>query len=261
MRKTALTLTVSTLVLGIFGAFLRWLQTMSAFEKETGFLIPGAGTTVVFLIYSFLVVVAFIIVTLVWLARFDRGTDAARALRCDTVIPRVLGWVLCAAFAAAACLLLFSAGTSRYPMMQRLLGAFGILAALSFPFLFGKKGGSGDGPVGRAAAVVITLFYCYWLVACYKTNSEDPVIWNFGVMILALAAAASAFYFVATYFFGAGHGGRALIAAQLGVYLSVTALFEEHGTALSVMLGATAAMLLIVEYLLIANMSETKGSE
>ena len=46
-----------------------------------------------------------------------------------------------------------------------------------------------------------------------------------------------------------------------GVYLSVTALFEEHGTALSVMLGATAAMLLIVEYLLIANMSETKGSE
>ena len=46
MRKTALTLTVSTLVLGIFGAFLRWLQTMSAFDKETGFPIPGAGTTV-----------------------------------------------------------------------------------------------------------------------------------------------------------------------------------------------------------------------
>ena len=63
MRKTALTLTVSTLVLGIFGAFLRWLQTMSAFEKETGFSVPGAGTTVVFVIYSILAIAACVFVT------------------------------------------------------------------------------------------------------------------------------------------------------------------------------------------------------
>ena len=79
MRKTALTLTVSTLVLGIFGAFLRWLQTMSAFDKETGFPIPGAGTTVALVIYSILAIAAICVVTLVWLSRFDRGTDAGRA--------------------------------------------------------------------------------------------------------------------------------------------------------------------------------------
>ena len=260
MRKTAMILTVSTLVLGIFGAFLRWLQTMSAFDKETGFPIPGAGTTVAFLIFSILVIAAFCVVTLVWLGRYDRSSNAERALRCENAVPFVLGWVFCAAFAAAACILLFTAAQSRYPLGQRLFGAFGILAALSIPFLFGRKGG-GTGTMGRGAAAVITLFYCYWMVFCYKLNSEDPILWHFAPEILAVTAATVAFYFVTTFFFDAGHTPRALIAAELGAYLSITTLFDERGTATNVLLGVTAALLLLLEFLLIANLSETYGEE
>ena len=119
MQKTALTLTVSTLVLGIFGAFFRWLQTMNAFDAETGFPIRGAGTTVVFVIYSILVVAAFLVVTLFWLGRFERGTEASRALHCENVVPMIAGWLLCAAFAAASCILLFTAGHARFPVRQR----------------------------------------------------------------------------------------------------------------------------------------------
>ena len=259
MRKTALTLTVSTLVLGIFGAFLRWLQTMNAFDKETGFPIPGAGTAVVFVIFSVLAAAAFCVVTLLWLGRFDRGTSADRALRCENSIPFIIGWVLCAAFVAASCILLFAAGHSRYPLGQRLFGAFGILAGISIPFLFRKKSGSGS--VGRSAAVVITLFYCFWLVFCYKLHSEDPIIWNYAPEILAVVAATVAFYFIASYFFGAGHGGRALILVQLGIYLNIATLFEERTAAWNVLLGVTAAVLLMLEYLLIANMSESPSEE
>jgi hypothetical protein len=261
MRKTALTLTVSTLVLGVFGAFLRWLQTMNAFDKETGFPIPGAGTTVVFVIYSVLVIAAICVVTLVWLSRFDRGTDAGRALRCDSVFPLAAAWVLCAAFAAASCILLFSAGTSRYPLGQRLFGGFGILAALSLPFLFGKKGGSGAGPLGRSAVTVVTLFYCFWMVFCYRMNSENPVLWQIAPEILAITAATAAFYFIATFFYSAGHAPRALIAVALGVYLNIATLFDERSTALNVMLGVTAAALLLLEYLLISNMKEKHDEE
>ncbi len=256
MRKIALTLTVSTLVLGIFGAFLRWLQTMNAFDKETGFPIPGAGTTVVFVVYSILVAAAFFVVTLVWLGRWQRGTDAESALRCDSVIPLALGWVLCAAFAAASCVLLFSAGQSRYPLGQRLFGAFGILGGLSIPFLFGKKGGSGAGALGRGAATVLTLFFCYWMVFTYKLDSEDPILWHFALEILAVAAATAAIYFIAGYFFGAGQGGRTLIAVQLAAYLNISILFDERGTAMNVLLGVTAALMLLMEYLLISNLSE-----
>ena len=115
MRKTALTLTVSTLVLGIFGAFLRWLQTMSAFDKETGFPIPGAGTTKVFLLYSVLAAAAFILLALLWLRRFAAAPEAGAALRSGTMLPSVLGWALCVCFAAAACYVLFRAGSARQP--------------------------------------------------------------------------------------------------------------------------------------------------
>ena len=256
MRRTALTLTVSTLVLSVFGAFLHWLQTMNAFEKDTGFSIPGAGTTVVFLIYSVLAVALFCVVTILWLGRFERGTDAASALHCETVIPFVAGWVLCAVFAAASFYQLFTAARSDFPLWQRLFGAFGILAAVSFPFLFGRKGGSGAGGVGRGASVLITLFSCYWMVFTYKMESQDPIIWNYALEILAVAAATVAFYEVAAFFFGKGHVRRTLIAAALGIYFCVTALFEARSTVINVMLGVTAALLLVLEFLLIANMSE-----
>lgn len=261
MRKTALTLTVSTLVLSVFGAFLHWLQTMNAFEKETGFPVPGAGTTVVFLIYSVLAIALFCVVTIYWLGRFERGTDAAVALRCETVIPQVAGWALCAVFAAASFYQLFTAAHSDYPLWQRLFGAFGIVAALSFPFLFGKKGGSGAGAAGRGAAVLITLFSCYWMVFTYKLESQEPIIWKYALEILAVAAATVAFYEIAAFFFGKGHVRRTLIAAAIGIYFCVTALFEERSTVVNAMLGVTAALLLVLEFLLIANMSETHNEE
>ena len=138
--------------------------------------------------------------TLFWLGRFDSGADAAAALRCDSVIPFAAGWVFCAIFAAASFILLFTSGQSAFPLWQRLFGAFGILAALAFPFLFGKKDGSGTGALGRGAAVVITLFFCYWMVFSYKLESQDPVLWNFALQILAVAASTVAFYYITTYF-------------------------------------------------------------
>ena len=261
MRKIALTLTVSTLVAGVFGAFLRWLQTMNAFDKETGFPIPGAGTTVAFVLYSVLAAAAFFVVTLVWLGRFGRGTDAERALRCDSVFPLAAGWVLCAAFTAASCILLFTAAQNRYPLGRRLFGAFGILGGLSIPFLFGKKDASGAGPLGRGASTVLTLFYCYWMVFTYKLDSEDPILWHYAPEILAVAAATAAIYFITAHFYGAGHGKRTLIAVQLGVYLNVCTLFDERETALNVLLGITAALLLLLEHLLIANLTEPREEE
>ena len=53
------------------------------------------------------------------------------------------------------------------------------------------------------------------------------------------------------------HAGRALVAVELGVYLSVTTLFDTRSTAMTALLIVTAALLLLLEYLLIANLSET----
>ena len=47
MQKTAITVTVTTLVLGVFGAFFRWLQTTGAFEAEHGRAFLATASTFV----------------------------------------------------------------------------------------------------------------------------------------------------------------------------------------------------------------------
>ena len=255
MRKTALTFTVTTLVLGVFGAFFRWLQLMNAFDKETGFPIPGAGITPVLIVYCVLALAAFCVLTLLWLGRYDRAQTAETALKCGTAAPLIISWALCAAFAAAACVILFTAGASQTPLLQRLFGAFGILAAISIPFLFGKNGGSG-GPMGRSAAAVLTVFYCFWAIFEYKSISSDPIIWHYAFEVLAIAVSTMSVYYVTTYFYGVGKLPRTLIALQLGVFLNVTVIFEQRSTPLNVMVGVSAALQLMLEFLLIENLWE-----
>ena len=185
MQKTAITVTVSTLVLGIFGAFFRWLQTTSALETETGCFTPWHGTTIVFVIYCILAVAALLARELLWLRRYTGDGDIA-ALRSASGLPAVLGWAFGGIFVLCACVLMFTSAYSRYPLAQRLLGAFGILAGLSLPFLPGKQDGSGRA-LGRAAATTVTLFCCFWLVCCWRTHSADPAVWRFVMEVLAVA--------------------------------------------------------------------------
>lgn len=254
MRKTATTVTVATLILSVFGAFFRWLQLTNAFDPENGLPTPFHGTTIVYLVYSVLAVAIIVVLTYGWLNRYDcsRGLPA---LRCSTVIPRILGWVFGVCFALGSCAVLFQADYSTYPLLQRLFGAFGILGGLCFPFLPAKADGSAHS-FGRLAAAVSVLFGCYWLIFCYRMNAEDPVRWSFAVEILAVAAIAVALYYIAGFHYGAGTGRRALLAVQLAVFFDVSALFDPRSTGLTVMFFCIAAMLLTTEYLIIENLRE-----
>ena len=254
MQKTALTFTVTTLVIGVFGAFFRWIQLMNAFD-EAGFHIPGKGSTVVLIIYCLLAVAAFVVLTLLWLGRYDRAAAAETALRCPNVVPVILGWVLGAVMAAASCVLLFTAARSATPMLQRLFGAVGILGGLSVPFLFSRKNA---GTMGRSCAVVLTVFYCFWCVYGYKTISQDPIVWNYAFEILAILASTVAIYFITEFYFGVGKPTRTLIAVQLAAFLNIAVTFEDQGAPMTVLMGATAVLMLLLEFLLVANMWEKR---
>lgn len=256
MRKSALTFTVTTLVLGIFGAFFRWLQNANAFDAETGCAIPGHGTSIVFLIYCVLAVAAVLVLTLGWFRRFDYGKDAS-ALRDSTPLPTILCWLLGVVFAAASCVMLFGSDLSRFPAAQRLFGAGGILAGLCLPFLPAKKDGSSHSLSAVAAAAAV-IFCCYWLLFCYRIHADDPVIWRFATEILAVAASAAAFYYIAAFHYQAGHGSRALLAVQLAAFFNIVCLFDKRNLALGLMFFITAVLMLLMEYLIIQNMWEKR---
>ena len=254
MRKTAATVTVSTLILGIFGAFFRWLQNLNAFEKETGFPIRAHGTTIVFLIYCALAIAAIAVMCFVWLRRYTCGRDVS-ALRCSTRVPAVLSWIFGVGFALGACVVLFFSDFGTYPTMQRIFGAFGIIGGLCFPFLTAKADGSARS-FGTAAASTAVIFACYALVFCYRIHSEDPIVGGYAVEVLAVAAAAAALYYVAAFHFSAARGSRALFAVQLGVFFCVSTLFDSHSNSVTVMFLCMTGMLLLVEFLLVENLRD-----
>lgn len=256
MRKIAIYVTVTTLVLGVFGAFLRWLQNSGAYDAETGCITPWHGTTIVLLIYCVFVVAVILALNLLWLRHYARNDDAA-ALRSTSSLPTALSWVFGGAFVLASCVIMFSAAHSRYPLAHRLLGAFGILAGLSFPFLPGKQDGSSRA-LSRTAATTLTLFCCFWLVCCWRNHSVNPTLWVFVMEILAIASSTVAFYYIAAYHFGAGRGSRALPAVQLAVFFDLVTLFDARSTVQSLMILLFAGMLLLLETLLVENLQESR---
>jgi len=254
MRKFALPVTVGTLVVGIFGAFFRWLQDLNAFEQGTGLPVPHAGTTTVFLVYSLIAAAALAGAVLVWLRGCEKPAAIEGALRCRSALPSVIGWICGGLIVLAAAVMLFSARGARFPRFQQVFGAAGIIAGLCFPQIVMKKDAEKQAPLGRAAGVYLSLFYCLWLTFCYRTYSEDPVIWGFAVEILAVAAAAAAFYYIAIAMYGRSRGDRAMLAGALAIYLNIAGLFDQRSTAITVMMAATAGILLLMEYLILCNL-------
>lgn len=255
MRKDALTITITTLVLGIFGAFFRWLQLLNAFEADTGLAKPGAGTSTAFVVYCVAAVAVIVFLMLAWLRRYAYPEDPAGALGSASSLPTVLAGLLGAVILLTALLLIFSADQSRFPVMQRIFSALAILSGVSLPFILGKKAAGADS-VGGVVSVVPVLFACFWLVFSYRVNSEDPVLWAYCVEILAIAATALAFYHIAAYFYGRAKPVQALFLVQLAAFLDVTTLSDGRVLGLSVIFAACAAFLLMTEFVMISNLRE-----
>ena len=252
MQKNALPITLATLVVSIFGAFLRWLQTRNIFD-ENGLAIPGLGISAIYLIYSVLALGAIAALVLLWLRRYDAAKDAAAALADPTVFPFAIACVLGAAFVICALSAMFTSEQSEFPLMQRILGAFGIFAGLCIPFVPARRTG-GHHTFSRTAIVFLTLFCCYWLVFAYRLNAENPVIWAYAPEMAALAVTTLAVFHVAAYFHDRAKPTRALICVQAAVFLDVSVIFDVRPLFFTAMLAVSALLLMMLEYLLLTNL-------
>lgn len=208
------------------------------------------------MVYCAAAVAVIVFLMLAWLRRYDRPEDPAAALRCLTRLPAALAWLLGAVILLSALILMFSADSSRIPVMQRIFSALAILSGASLPFILGKKGSEEANPNGGIASVVPVLFACFWLVFSYRVNAENPVLWAYCVEILAIAATALAFYYIAAYFYCRAKPDRALFTVQLAAFLDITTLADERALGISVIFAAVAAFLLLTEFVLIENLKE-----
>lgn len=254
MRKYAFPITLSTFVVGIFGFFLRWLQTLNGFE-ENGLAIPGATISTVFLIYSLLAAAAFIVIARIFFGKGKAATAAAEAIRPENPIPGLVMWVVAALMAIACLVLMFSSDFARYPTMQRLMSALGIFAAVSLPFLIRRKDDS-DGSTASILSLIPVVFGCMWLVTAYRIESENPVLWSYVLEVLGIIAATLSFYYISAYFFNRAQPVRGFALLQIAVYLCMCTLMDEHSGMEKLLFGCLAAAFLVFEFVLLRSLKD-----
>ena len=248
-------LTLATLVLSVFGAFIRWLQTRNIIDEVSGLAKSGAGLSVVLVVYSLFVLAVVVAAAQMIRRRFRTETEATAALGSESKVPGILLIVFALVFVIAALLVMFTADAARFPMMQRIFGACGIFGGLCFPFFLAKRDGTVN-PSSRTAAVILPFFYLFWMVFAYKTNADNPTLWVFAPEMLALAASTIGVYQVAAYFYGRAKPTATLIALQLAAYLNIGVLFDRRSIALTLMIAISAALMMVLYYVLVSNLKE-----
>lgn len=198
MLNKSLRLFGFTAISGIFGAFFRWLQNITAFEAETGLAISGARWSIVLAVYLVLIAASLIFVVS-RLRDYEFPTEYVKAFETPSPILDILEMVFAAAMALGGVLTMFPALTPPYSIFDLITGLFAIVAAICLvTFLRSTKRDHAE-TRGAGAALVVNLFMCFWLIASYKSFASEPVVWNYAPRLLAICTCVLAFYYVGGY--------------------------------------------------------------
>ena len=251
MRANAFTLSLAAFVAGIFGFFLRWLQNLNGFDDK-GLPVADARITTVFLVYTAIIVIFFLLEEKLFFKKLNRSALASEAMANPGFIVRALGILVAALLIVGSLIFMFSSDFARFPGMQRLTGALGIFAGICFPLVLSGKNDS-EGGYGSVASLVPVLFCCLWLVTAYRVQAENPIRWSYAPASLAIIALLVAFYYVAAYFFGRAKPGRCMFALQMAVYLSMVTLIDGHSIGEVLLFGIGAAACLCIIFVLVKN--------
>lgn len=254
MHKKSFVLCGLACIAGIFGAFARWLQNSSAFEEGTGLAIPGAGwSTVVAAILCALALVFFFAVRRAGSrGNMAEGMEYPSAFSGSPVVRSIAAIAAPVIMAAGGIITVAGALGSDRSLFELIYGGFVIITAIFVFMIFrgikspGKKGGG-------AALIMVVLFLCFRLIAEYKTSASDPVIWHFGIRILAVSASTLAYYYLAGYCFLKPKPHRTLYFCLLAVFLNIITFADSVSLAYHLVTAGLTLALLALTFLFVGN--------
>ena len=228
MQKNAWTYTMAGTVFAAVAVMLHWLQVQKIFDPETGLPTLHAPIT------TLLVVVLVLVAAALWWLSGRMKTDCAPEEPEDALaLPhRETGWILIAAAALAA----LGSAYLFFKEDSTLMKAAALLGILSAPVLAMMPQIPRWGGFGAALSVLPVLFFCLWLVVFYKENAANPILWSYGMEILAIAMCLLAVFRLSAYLFYRAKPRRAIFACMLALITSLATLTD------SVSLGARAVL-------------------
>lgn len=226
----------------------RW-ELATAFEADTGLVIPGSPAT--YVLIAWCLVVAAAIFLLSWSTRATLPYDDAFAARGNTVY--------LTAAVLSAFLMLASVGLQAIsfpgiyqtyqnarltalaqestlpsllvivlPLLLILLGIVAFLCVLRIAQGHYRAAGNGKESLPLLG---LCLMMCVWLAADYHGRAADPVILDYVYEVFAIISVLLGIYFIAGYSFQTGKPRRTIVVALLGVFFSALTLADHHAPA------------------------------
>ncbi len=261
-RKKALEIVCYVCGAGSFGLFIRWLQTMLAFD-ENG-LVDGS-------IFNVLVLLALFISAYIFLRFVDRfkndlfytPDDFFDAFYNPGKLYTAVRWVIGALMLGGALVLLVESETDKNKGFYLVLVLLGALTGISYPLMLSSANrphATKLNAVCLMSAIPIVLF-CMWLVTIYKVNSIESVKWAYGPECMAAIVSAIAFFRIAGYPFGSPNSWRTLFFCMLGGALDIVMLADTRYIGLQLMFLAAAAMQIFYVWLMVCNMGQGEEPE
>jgi len=227
MRKKSLKLCGFTVIMGIFGAFLRWLQNINIFEADTGLAIPHSPWSYAVILFA----VLFAVLLFVWLRSYRSvGFASSYPEVYSETVPfvTVAAYIIGALIAVGGVLTISRAVSTSKTAFDLILGLFSFICAAgmtTFILSVGKPKKKNRGAFGAAVAV---FFLCFWLIASYKYSASDPVIWHFAPRLLTISATILAFYFIAGFVFNKPKPLATLYFSLLGTFMCIVVLADTY---------------------------------
>lgn len=261
---------------GIAGFLVRRWELATAFEPDTGLVIPHMPATCAMLGLS-----AAVTLVLALLCRgkhnsFAGGYDQAFDARGNTlyITATVLSAFLllgAAAFTALdlpnayrEALVTLAASQSRgNPLLSVLPRALlTVLCTASFVCVLstGKNNFKGEGR-GRYSFTLLMPAYmcCLWLIAAYQQRAADPVILDYLYELFAIIATLLGLYFTAGFSFERAKVFRSSFFSLLGVYFSLVTLADLHRPATQLLYGFAILNLLASSCVMLFNARRPEG--
>lgn len=262
MRKKALEIVCYVCGAGAFSLFLRWLQTMLAFDDNG--LVDGS-------VFNVLVILALFVSAYIFLRFVDRFRNEYYYVPddfCDAFynpgrLYTAVRWVIGGVMLLGALVLLIQSETDRNRGFYIILVLLGALSGLSYPLLLSAANRphvTRQNSMCALAAAPIVLF-CVWLVTIYKVNAINSVKWAYGPEVVAAIVSAITFFRVAGYPFGQPNAWRTLFFCMLGGALDLAMLADTRYIGLQLMFVAAALMQIFYVWLMVCNMGRGEAPE
>ena len=259
MLKESKALEISCYVLGAgaFGIFCRWMQDILAYNDDGLVDASFWNVAVVFLILA---------AGCVFYRFLKKRKDALQflpadfcsALKNEGKIFQFARIGIGLLMVAGAGLLAMKSETDKNASLLLILSVLGALTGVSFPFLLASA--NRPAILNRSLISFLSflpiLFYCIWLLSCYKENSINPVGWDYFIEILTLIFLINASFRIAGFAFGVTDEWKSMFFSMMSSVLCMMNLADERYLGLQFMFAASALMYLDFNWIILSNLKQ-----